>query len=318
MITNKTYILILIYSSITLLLVALLNIYISQSNVYQSKMQRIDGNYEVLRRATKNNSSDNLLLVIGNSYVNASFNSSVKDENILRFTVFGMTLIEIVNIIENLPEKTPIDKVLIGLGYNYAIPVNADSSSYDKHFSSNPLNVFWSSLPMVRGRSLTSTIIKEDILCLSSSIVRTRCKKNSTEQIEESISQISPEKHQSNMIVSTKERFNEYIPFTSSIGSNFHSYLKRLKIACDIRGITLHTYTAPIYKELRNRLNPKTIEEFRHTINITGINYVDMNLIFPDWEADMFSDATHVSTTSGANDTITLFLKKNLLEFDLQ
>ena len=109
MITNKTFILILLYSSITLLLVVLLNIYISQSNVYQSKMQRIDGNYEVLRRATKNNSSDNLLIVIGNSYVNASFKSSVKDENILRFTVFGMTLIEIVNIIENLPEKTPID-----------------------------------------------------------------------------------------------------------------------------------------------------------------------------------------------------------------
>ncbi len=309
MATNKIHI--LVYSGITILLIVMLNFYIADNSMYQSKTKKIDNNYAILNETIATNSSDNLLLVIGNSYVNASFNPTI-NEDVIKFSVFGMTLIDAVNIIENLPENTPIKNILVGIGYNDATSIRSDSSSYDKHFASSWLAMAWSSLPMVRGRSLASTMVREDIHCLSSYVLKARCNKELFNEEEDVVTTrvINSEDHELEMAASTRQRLKEYIPFTSSLNSKFQLYIQRLKAASDLRGVVLYAYTAPIYKELMDQLDPEIINEFRSVVMTSGVNYVDMNLLYPNWGAIMFSDATHVSMTEASDTTTQLLLKR--------
>ena len=152
------------------------------NEAYQLKIGQIDDNYEKLNREITTSTTNKLLLVIGNSYVQSSFLHNINSESTIKFSVPGMPLSDIVNVVENLPIQSPIDKILVGVGYNYAIPINADPASYEKHFTTNPLSELWLSLPIVRGRSMSSTIIKEDVICLASYVLRVKCKKIQSEQ----------------------------------------------------------------------------------------------------------------------------------------
>jgi hypothetical protein len=286
---TKTHILYLI---ITTLIVILLNVYIASNDMYQLRIKKIDTNYANLNEAIAN-PSDKLLLVIGNSYVNASFNDSFRNESTVKFAVNGMFLSEIVNVVENIPEKTPIKAILVGIGYNDATPSNSDSSSYEKHFSQNLISEMWYSLPMVRGRSRASLMLREDFYCLISDLLKTRCKREAFEEARGKEADLFANPKYREMDIA--KRFNEYIPFTSSVHQNFTSLLERLIAACKLRGIELYAYTAPIYKNLLDKLDNNVITKFHTTISETGINYVDMNLLLPDWDYSMFSDATHVN-----------------------
>lgn len=288
---NKTYI--AVYSIITVLIIILLNIYINGNRIYQSRINKIDNNYGELNKAIANNSSGNLLLVTGNSYVNHSFDTSISKGEMVKFAVNGMSFYDVVNIVENLPRKTPITTVLIGIGYDYAIPSKSNSSSYEKHFSTNWVSEMWHSLPMVRGRSRTTVMLREDIHCLLSNLIKIKCKREALEEDEgKETSLFADSKYREKDIA---ERFNMYVPLTSSVDQNFVLLLERLMAACKLREIDLYAYTAPIYKELLIKLDSQVIEKFHNSIFHAGINYRDLNHVFPEWDYTMFSDATHVN-----------------------
>ena len=61
----------------------------------------------------------------------------------------------------------------------------------------------------------------------------------------------------------------------------------------------LIAYTAPVYKGLRTKLDAGVIEKFRRVAREGTRTYVDLNLIFPDWDIDHFDDATHITTAAG-------------------
>jgi len=284
---------IIIYSIVTVLIVILLNIYIANNDIHQSRINKIDNNYAELNKAITSDSSDDLLLVIGNSYVNTSFNPSLRQKSTVKFVVHGMFLSEIVNIVENLPEKTPIKAILIGIGYNDATPNKSDSFGYEKHFSKNIISKMWYSLPMVRAHSKTSLMLREDIHCLASGVIKTRCKQEIFEETKDKQAALFTDTNYRE--VEIKKKFNEYAPFTSSMHQNFNLFLERITAACKLRGIKLYAYTAPVYKDLLHKLDEDVIAKFRATILKNEINHIDMNLLFPDWDYTMFSDATHVN-----------------------
>jgi len=290
-ITIKTPI--IIYSIVTLLIVILLNIYIANNDIQRSRINKIDNNYAELNKAITSDSSDNLLLVIGNSYVNTSFNASLRQESTVKFAVNAMNLADVVNVVENLPEKTPIKAILIGIGYNDASPSKSNSFSYEKHFSTNIISKMWYSIPMVRGRSKTTEMLREDVHCLASSVTKTRCNREVFEETkgEEATLFADPKYREKDII----EKFNGYILFTSSVHQKFALFLERITTACKLRGIKLYAYTAPVYKDLLHKLDEDVIAKFHATILENEINYIDLNLLFPDWDYTMFSDATHVN-----------------------
>ncbi|HRB20662.1 MAG TPA: hypothetical protein PLB54_02980 [Nitrosomonas sp.] len=284
---------IIIYSIVTVLIVILLNIYIANNDIHQSRINKIDNNYAELNKAITSDSSDDLLLVIGNSYVNTSFNPSLRQKSTVKFAVNAMTLADIVSVVENLPEKTPIKAILIGTGYYDVTPSKSNSSSYEKHFSTNIISKMWYSLPMVRGRSKTSEMLREDIHCLISSVIKTRCKQEVFEETKDKEAALFADpKYREKDI---KEKLKVYTLPASSMNQNFNLFLERITAACKLRGIKLYAYTAPVYKDLLHKLDEDVIAKFNATILENEINHIDMNLLFPDWDYTMFSDATHVN-----------------------
>lgn len=169
-----------VYVALTLVLLLVGNRYIASSGMYQAKTARIDEHYATLAKySNENKTEDEALLVIGNSYVNASFRpdkfGSDYEYDIIRFVVSGLPLTDIIAIVEHLPEDAPITSLLVGIGYNYATPIVGNSSTYDRYFTTNPVKSLWFSIPIIRGRSLASTIVKEDVKCIISRIIPPLC-----------------------------------------------------------------------------------------------------------------------------------------------
>lgn len=296
---------IVLYSFSTLALIMVLNAYVASSFMYQRKTTQIDTLYQSLLMSSRSGRPDEALtVVIGNSYVGRSFQADPTRLNALKFTVGGMLLVDILAVVENLPDNVAIESLVVGLGYNYANPVKGASSLYDKHITSNPVRRAWTSIPLVRGHSFSSAIIKEDLRCISAQRSFAICHGSGPEEAVEDIANTdigadSAEAHLKDLQQSTKQRYAEYEPFVTSVNDSLEEYLLRLQDACDKRGIRLFAYTAPIYKELRALLDPTVIHQFREAINDTGIDYVDMNQIYPDWDGHYFMDATHVDPTIG-------------------
>lgn len=296
-----TKIRVILYLLITAIILALLNQYIASTEMYGGKTAQIDSNFaELYRREQEQMADRDILLVIGNSYVAASFDADSNGDNTLLFRVAGMPMVDMVGIIENLPNDTVVDTVLVGLGYNYASPVGGTSSGYARHFTSNQLRRAWASLPLVRGRSIASTALKEDVKCLLAKFVEVRCAKTGNDELGvaqgngDGRTSVDPIQHLEVIRESVQRRYDEYVPFTSHLSENFQEYLLRMKEACSSKDVRLYAFTAPIYHELRERLVQSTLEDFRASIHLVGIEYVDLNTVFPDWDATMFSDATHV------------------------
>ena len=308
---HKKYI--AIYITLTLVLLLMMNSYITSSRMYQAKTGKIDSNYRLLNEyVEKAGPEKELLLVIGNSYVNASFRpqdlEGNRNNNIIQFIVSGLPMVDMVGIVEHLPEDTSITSLLVGLGYNYANPVGGSSTAYEKYFTGNPARALWASIPLVRGHSMSTTILKEDMKCLLSRFASLTCKNaDDVEDVEMKDNDVSiridPEAHINYLRKSTMERYKEYIPFTSSVSEGFRLNLERLKSACEQRGIKLYAYTAPVYRGLRDKLSPEVLDKFRETVQSAGILYADLNMVFSGWNATLFSDATHVDAVSGGRIT---------------
>jgi len=299
-----------LYLLLTIALLVSLNFYVSSTEMYKGKTEKIDANFKKLgKHERKGATSTKVKLVIGNSYVAASFVPGNNDDKIVVFTVFGMPMVDMVGIIEHLPENTVVDSVLIGLGYNYASPVGGSSSSYDMYFTSSPLRKLWASIPLVRGRSIASTALKEDVKCLLSPIVAVECSKEGGDEVEAGLVEpavatpVDAEEHLKELRKSTQRRYKEYEPFTSQLSDKFAVYLRRMREECERRNIKLYAYTAPIYSELHQKLTQGVLDEFREAVGAADIEYADLNLVFPDWGAEMFSDATHIAKRSAGKQT---------------
>ena len=306
------------YTAITALILLTVNLYIGSHSMYLSKAHKIDENYSTLESISKRKKEgEHLMLVVGNSYVRTSFRPEYNDRsgvNIALFTVHGMPMNDAVSIVENLSLDLNIDSVLIGFGYNYANPVGGDSSAYKKHFSNNPITKLWSSIPLVRGRSMSVVMLSEDIKCVRSLVSGGSCAHRGNKEENESdnvaTANETEEDKPASMHASISRRYAEYLPFTQSINDNFKSNLESLKSACDKRSIKLLAYTAPVYSGFREKLDAGVIEEFRNVFYELGIKYIDLNTVFPDWPAESFTDATHVRPV-GSGESTTSYLLNN-------
>lgn len=285
---------------ITLVIIFAANAYIENSSMYASKAYRVDLHYQNIGKLEN---IDNMTLIIGNSYVNASFLPKVDDKNFYKFIVSGIPLDDIVNVIETLPLDTGFKNIVVGLGYNYSTPVLSHSNIYKKYSTENWLSRLWWSAPLVRGHSLASTIVREDAKC----IFRAKYAKQCTENLDEEIMEVEiidnydgkefDEKQR--MSQSVVRRYKEFSPYMLDVSSLFKDKLNRIKEACAKRNIKLYTYTAPIFKDLRVKLNDRVLQKFRLEVEDVGIPYVDLNLVFPDWDYFYFGDASHVNSETG-------------------
>ena len=284
--------------------------------MYKSKAGRVDYHYEQI------GSLDKMIektLVIGNSYVNASFRPSEDDKRFYKLIVSGMPLDDIVNIIETLPPNTDFKSIVIGLSYMDAQPVRSRAYIYRQYSAENWLSRFWWSIPLVRGNSLASTILKEDVKCLVKLNRAKSCAGRLTfglENLDEELAMeaigdeygIPTSNEEDQMARSVSRRYQEFAPFMLDISPQLKIKLMRIKTICAQKRISLFAYTAPIIKELRLRLNNDVIEGFRSTVTDVGIPYVDLNLVFPDWDYSYFHDASHVKANSGGKMTTTYLI----------
>jgi hypothetical protein len=294
----------ILYCGLTLGLFGVLNAYIGNSSMYRSRIERIDSNYEALAQGLNGDRRGTpVTMVIGNSYVNSSFRTELTDANVVKFVVFGMPLADLVAVVEHLPVTDRISTLVVGLGYDYANPAGGVSSVYEAHFSANPIKRAWSSLALVRGRSMSSTVFKEDFVGLFAANASASTDSDIGGNASPAGDSIDPAMQAEALEASARQRLREYQPFTSSVNNSFNRYLTRLKSACDSRNIRLVAYTAPIYGELRERLDASVLERFRSTIRDAGIRYVDLNEVYFNWSAELFADATHVEPDTGGAET---------------
>ncbi len=310
-----------LYLVLTGIILFLANFYLFSHEMYKSKAEKIDENYFNLQQSSLQlGENERLLLVIGNSYVRTSFRPEAVNQESLDtafFTVHGMPMNDVVGIVEHLPKSLSIDSIIIGLGYDYSTPVGGDSSAYAKYFSNNILGRLWSSIPLIRGRSMSVMMLREDLKCIMSQFVSGTCQRE--EGMEESDSGREEDRDNMDQSAETIEqvkatvakRYAEYTPFTQTIGPGFSSNLALLKSACDQRGISLFLYTAPIYRELREKLDAEVIRDFRQVPVDLGIKYIDMNTVFPDLPASAFTDATHVNPASAGKLTTTYLINNS-------
>ncbi len=297
-----------IYLVLTAILVWILNSYIENSEMYENKMEKIDSNFSQFKHESgRVNDGDNFVLVIGNSYVASSFLDELSDDDIYVFTVFGMSLSDAVNIVELLPDDTPVSKLVIGVGYNESIPIAANFSAYRRYESFNMLQEYWWTIPLVRGRSMITTILKEDVKCQVAQLKGGKCK-SELEQETVAIHALEPDQGLRAMEKSVKIRFGEYTPYTFEVSNEFERQIKHLQELASQKNIDLFLYTAPIYSGLKQRLDQDTIAKFHHILRTSVDNYIDLNEKFPDIGYRYYEDATHLDKEYGAPIT-TKFMK---------
>jgi hypothetical protein len=129
-----------IYSLTTLALMVAMNAYVANHPLYQGKTGRIDRVYEELDEAGPALCPATGLrtLVLGNSYVDRSFLPGDADCRFVKFTVAGMPLRDAARIVVNLRPEQRIGRVVVGVGYNDANPVESDSSVYMRYWATTP------------------------------------------------------------------------------------------------------------------------------------------------------------------------------------
>lgn len=302
----------IIYLFLSAILIFGLNLYVSKNEMYVAKMSKIDNRYSgLIDKAHSVSAGNAITLVIGNSYVESSFIDTDTDSNAYKFTVAGMPLSDAVTIVETLPRNIDISTIVVGLGYNYAMPVLSGTSAYRRYDDISAVSKLWWSIPLVRGRSMISTALREDLKYYLKVIHgEASSRGEAVKNVDEGYltSDEYQEKHYSWMLESTRKRHSEYIPFTGQVSDLFGEYLSRLNEAASLREAKLVLYTAPIYPELRSKIKPETINAFHTVIDEQKLTYVDLNDHFSGLDSSYFSDATHLDKEKGRPLT-TNFLK---------
>ena len=278
------------YPLLTALLLALVNGYVAHHPLYVDKTRKVDEQLAVLASLESASVERPLVLIIGNSYVRTAIQPS-PDDSYTRFIMNGLPLADVVHVLRSLPDGLRVDTIAVGLGYNYATPVRSLSYVYRRHEASNPIARAWWSVPVARSYSLSSTMVKNDLVCLAE---RQSCRgKTENEQSFERRAD-SSEAHAQHLDDEVPRRLREYRPFTSEVSPVFEETLHSIRGECDRLGARMLTFTAPIYQPLREQLDPGVLARFRETAASVS-RYLDFNERYPSWKSSYFADPTHLA-----------------------
>ncbi len=287
------------YAVLTALLVVAVNAYVGTHPLYRDKTRKVDAQLAALDGLREQSAKRPIRLFIGNSYVRTSIRPS-HDPTEARFIVSGLPLADVLHVLRSLPSGLRVGTVFVGLGYNYATPPSSLAYVYRRHEAKNAVARAWWSIPVARGYSLSSTLVKNDLLCITTG-------RSCRDQRSGARSLTSPSgrfltfgrladdsaAHAARIEAQVPERLREYRPFTSEVSPAFESDLRAIAAECELLGARLITFTAPIYQSLRQELDPAVLERFRSTAASVSA-YVDYNERFPDWGPSYFADPTHV------------------------
>lgn len=286
-----------IFWILTIVLCAGLNRYFAVHPMYRFEAHQIDRSYAGLEKTLQHarESGRPVTLVVGNSYAASSLITGTDfPPDVGHFSTGGMSLNAVVDLVEHLPGDAPVGLLVVGLGYNYATPLEGGQRMYRTHWTRNPLARCWYGLPMVRSGDSSSNMLK---FTLSEMLARRgggSGRGGGAGEPDGEKDLLSAE-HRAFVHGNARERYREYVPFTGHVKDSLPRLVTRLKGICDRRGIRLLTFTAPIHRDVRDRLDPGFLESFREAVRGTGAAYVDLNLAFPDWDESHFDDATHTS-----------------------
>ena len=303
-----------VYCVATATVLAGLNLYVARHPIYRAKARRVDELYMQLEgQGAAQCALSSRVLVVGNSYVARSF-APADECRYLKFTVSGMPLLDVVGIVRDLRPRDRVRQVVIGLGYNEANPVNSDSSMYLRYTSRLPWERLLWSAPLVRGRGMALTLLKEDMHCLASA---TRCARSQHPEGDSAaaidvesepstagsaeVARRAPSEAAATVLTqadfekSIRARYLEYRPSTASVSPRLREELAKLAAICRDRHVPLLVYTAPIAPPLRRKLGQHFIDSFHAEVSRAGVSYVDLNELAQGWDASYFLDATHVS-----------------------
>jgi len=285
------------YLLATLVLVLALNAYVAWHPLYRGKTARIDRLYGQLaaRDAGGCAAAAPRTLVLGNSYVDRSFLPG-EDCGFVKFTVSGMPLRDAARIVTNLQPGQRIGRVVIGVGYNDANPVESDSSIYMRYWASTPwYRALWA-MPLVRGRGMSLTLAKEDVKCL---LGKRPCARTRSRDDNAGAGPSGGVRSSGQFATSVRTRYAEYEPYVRSVSTQLRNEIESIVAACRQHGMPLLVYTAPIAPSLQRHLDPRFVTAFHEQIRSTGVDYVDFNERYADWGSSYFLDATHVNETGG-------------------
>lgn len=277
------------YPVLTALLLALVNGYVANHPLYLSKTRKVDEQMVGLA-AREHAAEPPLVLVIGNSYVRTAIQPAA-DASYTKFIMNGLPLPDVAHVLRSLPDGLPVDTIVVGLGYNYATPVRSLSYVYRRYEANNPVARAWWSIPVARSYSLSSTMVKNDLVCLAK---RQPCRGKSDQGESFERRGESPAEHTQRIQGQVAQRLREYRPFTSEVSPVFEETLLDIRAECDRLGARMLTFTAPIYQQLRDQLDPAVLARFRETAASVS-PYVDFNLRYPSWETPYFGDPTHLA-----------------------
>lgn len=278
------------YPILTALLLGLVNGYVANHPLYVDKTRKVDEQLAALVDLEAASAERPLTLIVGNSYVRTAIQPSA-DDSYTKFILNGLPLADVVHVLRSLPDGLRVGTVIVGLGYNYATPVRSLSYVYRRHEASNAVARGWWSIPVARSYSLSSTMVKNDLVCLAKGRV-CRGKKDQAQPFERRAD--ASEAHAERIDGEVARRLREYRPFTSEVSPSFAETLRAIGVECDRLGARMRTFTAPIYEPLRGQLDPGVLARFRETAASVS-PYVDFNERYPDWKAPYFADPTHLA-----------------------
>jgi predicted DNA-binding WGR domain protein len=277
------------YPVLTALLVLAVNAYVQSHPLYRDKTRKVDEQLDALAELSELSADRPITLFVGNSYVRTSVQPSSEPTD-ARFIINGLPLADVPHVLRSLPDGLRVGTVVVGLGYNYATPPRSLAYVYRRHETKNPVARLWWSIPVARSYSLSSTLVKNDLLCLTlgKSCRDAGAKAQSFERRAD-----DSEAHARRIEAEVRRRLREYRPFTSEVSPSFGEDLRAIHDECARLGARMVTFTAPIYSGLRRELDPAVLERFRKTAASVS-PYVDYNERYPDWSAAYFADPTHV------------------------
>lgn len=277
------------YPVLTALLLALVNGYVANHPLYVSKTLKIDEQMAALA-AREQLVEPPLILVVGNSYVRTAIQPSA-EAGYTKFIMNGLPLPDVAHVLRSLPDGLRVGTVVVGLGYNYATPVRSLSYVYRRYEAHNPVARAWWSIPVARSYSLSSTMVKNDLVCLAKGRP-CRGKREKGEPFERLAD--SSSEHAQRVQGEVARRLREFRPFTSEVSPVFEETLLDIRTQCDRLGARMLTFTAPIYEPLRDQLDPAVLARFRETAASVS-PYVDFNQRYPSWGPAYFADPTHLA-----------------------
>ena len=191
------------------------------------------------------------------------------------------------------------------------MPIGTDLLAYKTQIAQSSFARWWYGIPLIRGRSGLTQLLRVDFNRLGQNLPDEESEFLDAPTTTDAIT-LTPEEMQA----SVASRYQSYVPFLSDVSPTLTTLLKSASTALDERKkrTPLNAYTAPIFKDLKTRLDAAILTEFHKSVAANTDAYIDLNEMFSDWDETYFSDATHVTPSAGRRYITPVIL--NLLSAD--